>query len=247
MNHDLSRWVRSSPAQDPSLRIICLPFAGGGGSVFYPWQAVIPGDIQICAVELPGRESRFAEQPIRDLAELIQALASALAPFIGGPYALFGHSLGGLLSFELARELRRRAKPAPVRLFASACRAPHLPSRRRPICGLNDERFVEHIARLGGIPREILGTPEVLKLAIPALRADYEMYESYVHTSEPNFAFPVTALGGSQDELVTSSDLVAWCSHTSGPFRLRMLPGGHLFLRSAPARVIHTVLEELGG
>jgi medium-chain acyl-[acyl-carrier-protein] hydrolase len=207
---------------------------------------VIPGHIQICALELPGRESRLAEQPIRSLPELIQALASALEPFVGGPYALFGHSLGGLLSFELARELRRRAKPAPVRLFVSACRAPHLPNRYRPICGLNDELFIEHIARLGGIPREILGNSEVLELVIPALRADYEMYESYVHTFEPNFAFPVTALGGSQDELVTSSDLVAWCFHTSGSFRLRMLPGGHLFLRYAPTRVIHTVLEELG-
>jgi medium-chain acyl-[acyl-carrier-protein] hydrolase len=243
LNPESTPWVRASPARDASLRIVCLPFAGGGASIFRPWWSM--KDIQICAVELPGRESRFAERPFRDLSALARELATALGPFFDCPYALFGHSLGGLLSFELARELRRRAMPAPIRLFASACRAPQLPNRRKPISGLDDPLFLEQVARFRELPDEVID-PEVIKLVLPTLRADYEMYESYVYAAEPPFSFPVTALGGSRDDLVTAGDLVAWSFQTTGQFRLRVLPGGHLFLRTTPERVIQTVLAEMG-
>ncbi len=244
VNPDFPQWVTPSPATGANLRIVCLPFAGGGASMFHPWRSA--KNIQICAVELPGREGRVAEEPPRHLRTLAHELASALEPLFHCPYALFGHSLGGLVSFELARELRRRAKPAPIRFFASACRAPQLPSRRKPICGLNDALFLEQVTRAGGIPEEIAGNREVMTLILPALRADYEMFESYEYAPEAPFAFPVTSLGGSQDGQVISGDLVAWSSQTTGQFRLRMLPGDHFFLRSTPERVIQIVQEELG-
>lgn len=240
------QWFRSGPAPGTHLRLICFPFAGGGASLFHPWQSLVPRDVQVCPVELPGRDSRYNEPPRRDLRGLVQELVRAVDCFVDCPYALFGHSLGGLLAFELARELRSLGKPAPVRFFASACRAPQLPSRREPIHGLEDERFLEQLTRLTGLSTNQKADFEIVRLLVPVLKADFEMSDTYRYVAEPAFTFPITALGGNQDGLVAAGDLVAWHLQTAGSFRLRLLPGGHLFLRSSPGRVLKMILEEVG-
>lgn len=199
----------------------------------------------MCPVELPGRETRFEEAPRADLAQLVRELAPALECFLDRPYALFGHSAGALVAYELARELRRRDRPAPQRFFASACRAPQLPPAHAPIHHLDDEAFLEHLWRMGGTLFDPAGELQLTRSLLPALRADFKMFETYRYAAEPAFDFPVTALGGSEDKLVRTGDLVAWHSQTSAAFNLRLLPGGHFFLRSATERVVRTVLDAL--
>jgi surfactin synthase thioesterase subunit len=240
------RWFRSAPAGDAHLRIICFPFAGGGASVFHPWLSRVPRGVQICAVELPGRESRHSETLRRDMKSILTDLAPAVEPFIECPYALFGHSLGGILAFELARELRRRSMPLPIRFFASACRAPQLPSRTEPIHRLDNRRFLERLSRIAEISTFLRQGAEMVNLTLPILKADFEIAENYRYVTESEFLFPITALGGNQDKFVTAGDLVAWHAQTSEEFRLRLLAGGHLFLTSSPDRVIQTVLDEVG-
>jgi surfactin synthase thioesterase subunit len=238
-------WFRSGPAASASLRLICLPYAGGGTSVFHSWHASVPGDVQVCPIDLPGRETRFNETPKEDLRAIVRELAPAMERFLDRPYALFGHSLGALIAFELARELRRHNRPAPVRFFASACRAPQLPLQHRPIHHLDDEAFLNQVAGIGDMPADGAAQEELAQSLLPALRGDFKMFEKYSYAPEEPFDFPITALCGSEDRWVGRGDLVAWHSQTSSLFNLRLLPGGHLFLRSSPDRVIRTVLESL--
>jgi len=238
-------WFRSGPAASASLRLICVPYAGGGTSVFHSWHESVPSFVQVCPIDLPGRETRFNETPKDDLRSLVRELAAAIERFLDRPFALFGHSLGALIAFELARELRRNNRPAPVRFFASACRAPQLPLQRRPIHNLDDEAFLQQVAEIGEMTAEGAAQEELAQSLIPALRGDFKMFENYSYAPETPFDFPITALGGSEDRWVGRGDLVAWHSQTNSPFNLRLLPGGHLFLRSSPDRVIRTVLESL--
>jgi len=199
----------------------------------------------VCPIDLPGRETRFNEAPTDDLHAIVQELAPAIARFLDRPYAFFGHSLGALITFELARELRRRNQPAPIRFFASACRAPQLPLQRRPIHDLDDKAFLIHVAEIGDVPADVPAQQELAQSLLPVLRGDFKMFERYSYAAETPFDFPITALGGNDDRWVGRGDLVAWQSQTTSRFNLRLLPGGHLFLRSSPERVIRTVLESL--
>ncbi len=234
------------PSASAQVRIICFPFAGGGASVFQRWFSHVPDTVQVCPVELPGRETRFGETLLRDFAAVIQELAPAAAPYLDCPYVIFGHSLGGFLAFELARELRRRSQRLPFHFFASACRAPHLPSRMEPVHDADDAVFLNRLGQIGGLPHLMKQSPEMMELLLPIVRADFQMAEQYRFVNEPAFDFPITALGGSQDRFVCAGDLVAWHTHTTGPFRLRLLAGGHLFLSASPERVIETVLQDAG-
>jgi surfactin synthase thioesterase subunit len=224
---------------------MCFPYAGGGASVFRRWAERAPSDVQICPAELPGRESRYNDPIPEDAAGIVQAVAPAMEPFLDAPYVLFGHSLGAFLAYELARELRRRNLPMPVRFFASACRAPHLPSRNEKIHQLGDKDFLARVKRISGNGAVEDHVDEMLELLLPIMRADFRIAETYQYSDEPAFSFPITAMGGLQDKLVAAGDLVAWRTHTSGAFKLRMLAGGHLFLRASPEQAIRIVLEEL--
>jgi surfactin synthase thioesterase subunit len=238
-------WFHTGPLPGTRLRIICLPYAGGGASIFRSWiEKAAPG-MQVCGVELPGRDGRYKESLPGDVESIVQQLAPAVEPFLDCPYVLFGHSLGAFLAFELARELRRRGQPPPMRFFASACRAPHLPSRSEKIHQLADKQFLERLVRISGMAHFLEQSGEMLKLLLPILRADFRLAETYEFRSDTRFAFPITAIGGRQDTLVIPGDLVAWHLRTTGTFRLRMLAGGHLFLRSSPEQVFQTILEEL--
>ncbi len=173
-------------------RLFCLAHAGGGASFFRPWAAALPSHIELCAVQLPGREQRFAEPCFEALEPLLDALIPALTPLFDWPFALFGHSLGALVAFELARRLEAAGTP-PLGLAASAFRAPHLPAERR-LSELPDTEFVAEIAGLGGMPGELLDHPELLETILPALRADFAIAERYRFAPGPKLAVPVAAM-----------------------------------------------------
>lgn len=243
------RWF-TAPVPNPqaSLRLFCLPYAGGGASVFVPWaRASRDPRIEIRPVQLPGRETRLDETPFAAIEPLVAALANAIQPFVTSPYALFGHSMGATVAFELARELRRRGQPLPRHLFASGITAPDVPDQLEPLTGIEDDlEFVSKIAiRYGGLPEIVLENEELRALIVPALRADLTLHENYRYREETPLPVDTTAYGGDTDALVSEAALGGWARHTSAAFDYRFYNGGHFFLNTARDEMIADVTRHL--
>jgi medium-chain acyl-[acyl-carrier-protein] hydrolase len=226
--------------------LFCLPYAGGSASLYRDWAAQLPDTVEVCPVQLPGREQRLDERPFSRIEPLVEALAVALRPQLDIPFALFGHSMGALIAFELARQLRRQGLPMPVHLFASGRHAPHRPDPVPPIHNVPDETLLAEVRRLQGTPDGIWEDPELRALFLPILRADFSVNESYRHIREAPLACGISAFGGLEDYKVGREDLTGWRQHTQGAFALRMLPGGHFFMReSASTRLLHAISAQL--
>ncbi len=227
------------------LRMFCFPYAGGGASAYRGWASSLPSDVEVCPVQLPGRESRLREPAFDRPVPLIQAVADALQPWLDMPFVFFGHSMGGMISFELSRELRRRGQKLPLHVFVSGRRAPQLPARDEPIHDLPEPEFIAQLRELNGTPEEVLQHAELMKLLIPVLRADFAVNETYEYTEEEPFDFGLSAFGGLGDEEVTREDLASWRDHVRGRFRLRMLPGDHFFLHGAKDLITEAVARDM--
>lgn len=241
-----SAWFgRPLPRPQARVRLFCFPYAGGGGALYRPWAAALPPYIELCVVQLPGREARMAEPAFTSAHALARTLADALGPGDGVPRAFFGHSMGALIAFELACELRRRALPAPVHLFVSGHRAPHLPARGLPLHRLPDAAFAAHVHHLAGIPPEALRNPAFMALLVPMLRADLTLSETYAPAAEPPLPCPITAFGGVEDASVAHGELQAWAAHTRGGFGIRFFPGRHFFVQSAGPQVLQAIEHAL--
>lgn len=224
-------WIAARREPDsPRLRLLCLPYAGGGAGVFRGWEQALPEDVDLLRIQLPGRETRFAEPAIATVDELVPALADAVRPWLDRPFAVFGHSMGALIGYELLRHLRCGPGPAAVVLYASGHRAPHLPHPRPPIAHLDDERFVEELRWMKGTPEEVLAHRELLELVLPTLRADIGLWESYRHRDEPPLECPIVVLGGQHDEVAKPAELPPWQQHTEAACEVHLLPADHFYL-----------------
>ena len=235
------------PNPQARLRLFCFPYAGNGAAMFRAWPGGLPAYVEVCPVQFPGRGSRLMETPFTRLPPLIEALGQALAPLLEKPFAFFGHSLGALVGFELARQLRRQSGVQPVRLFVSAARAPQIPSRHRPIHGLPEDQFLEELRRLNGTPAEVLEHVEFMQIMLPILRADFAIYETYAYSPEPPLTCCISSFGGLQDHRVSRDDLDAWREQTSASISRRMFPGDHFFLNTAQPLLLQALSEELPG
>jgi medium-chain acyl-[acyl-carrier-protein] hydrolase len=239
-------WV-ICPKPNPlsSLRLFCFPYAGGGALNFRTWSQGLPVSVEVCAVELPGRGKRIWEAPFTQALPLVQAIAHALLPYLDKPFAFFGHSMGALVSFEVARLLRREYGIAPVHLFVSGRSAPQLPAKEPPIHALPEPAFIEELRRLNGTPEAVLENVELMELLLPILRADFAVLETYVYATEPPLQCPITAFGGLQDVKVSVDRLEAWRQQTSADFSRQMLPGDHFFVQSAQPLLLQFLSREL--
>lgn len=235
-------WL-SCPKPNPSatIRLFCFPYSGAAASIYYPWADLLPPSIEVCPVQLPGHGTRLREPLATRLSPQVEALAAGLAPAFDRPFAFFGHSMGALLSFELARYLRRLGRPAPLHLFVSGHGAPHLPDRNPPLHALPDDQFVARLRELNGTPEEVLRHQELLQLLIPVLRADFAVCETYVYQPEPPLDCPISAYGGLGDGYVNREELAAWQAQTTGRFSVRMFPGDHFYLNN-PANRTHLLM-----
>jgi medium-chain acyl-[acyl-carrier-protein] hydrolase len=242
------RWVTCpEPRPKARLRLFCFHFAGGDASTFRLWTTQLPPSIEVCPIEFPGRATRRAEAPITRFPELLEKLTGMMRPFVKQlPFALFGHSFGGITAFELARWLRRNGEPAPTRLFLSACPALHVRQRPTPrITHLSDTEFLEQVATRYGTPREVLDSEDVRQTVLPALRADLLVGESYQYQPEPPLAVPISSFGAFDDPEVSQQEAEAWRQQTTGDFRLRMLPGNHFFLAAQRRQLHQAIVEDL--
>ncbi len=239
-------WVSYRAAfSPPRWRLFAFPHAGGTSSVFRPWGAHLPPHVELCSVQLPGRQDLLEEEPFGHMVPLVRMLASELRSLLDVPFAFFGHSMGALVAFELARELRRQGQAGPVHLFVAAQRAPQLPRWEVAISGLPDSLFVAALKRIGGLPLELLQHRELMGLVLPALRADIEICESYAYAPGSPLDCAITAFGGRQDHSIGSEELAAWRAQTSGSFELRMLRGDHFFLERTLTEVVMSVVDAL--
>lgn len=227
-------WISfSKPNPQAKLRLFCLPHAGGGASAYRLWSNELSPEIDVCPIQLPGRENRVMDPPLDELNLLLKTLTPALIPFLDIPFAFFGHSLGALLSFEVVRYLRREHGLQPVHLLVSGYQAPPIENKLPSISHLSDDEFVEQLRELNSTPEAVFQHQELLELLLPALRADFALYEKHIYHVEEPLDCPISAFGGRKDYLVFEEDLQAWCNHTKNSCRVRMFPGDHFFLHSS--------------
>jgi medium-chain acyl-[acyl-carrier-protein] hydrolase len=237
--------VRSQGAEPAVLRLFCFPYAGGGASVFRKWSMALPDAVEICAVQLPGRETRLNERPFSCLMSLVEDMSESLLPYLDRPFAFFGHSVGALIAFELARRLRRREGLVPVHLFVSGSSAPQVPNVESPIHCLPETEFLNRLRRFNGTPPEVFEHRELMDLLTPVLRADFALRETYEYASEPPLSCPISAFGGVEDLDVPLPHIEAWRKETDRTFRLHEFPGDHFFIHAAQERVLERLSQTL--
>lgn len=240
-------WIRElDSADNADCRLFCFPYAGGGASAYRQWSRNLSSRIAVCPVQLPGRERRVEEPAVTNLDVLVRNITCGLVPYFGKPFAFVGHCLGALICFEVARNLRRDNLPQPRHLFLSAHRPPQLELNRRYLHRLPENEFLEEVRRFNGVPDWILNNGELLGMALPALRADFALYENYYYLHEEALSTPTTVFGGQVDLCVGAEDLNAWRELTCGPFNVQIFPGDHFFLygESQPL-VLQSIQQQL--
>jgi medium-chain acyl-[acyl-carrier-protein] hydrolase len=227
------------------VRLFCLPFAGGGASVYRPWDGGLPLTAELCAVQPPGRETRFREPPYTRLAPLVVALADAIEPLLDLPAVFYGHSMGAITAFELIRELRRRGKPKPARLIVGGRRAPDGPPRGAPLHALPDPEFLDALKRLKGTRSAVLENDDLMRILLPVLRADFAAHETYEYVDEPPLDCPILAVSGADDAICPPDELEGWRRHTRAGFEAATLPGDHFFLQSHRPMLLNLIARNL--
>ncbi len=240
-----SKWiVKHRALPKAKIRLLCFPFAGSGSSFYLSWAKNFEPDVEVVPIQLPGRENRLDEAPFDEINEVIAELIPVIQNYLDKPYAIFGHSMGAFLSFELAREIRRQNFSAPKILLVSAMRAAHLRDIRPPIASLEDDRLIEALNERYGLDVSE-DSLEILQLMLPTIRADILATEKYVYQNEPPFEFPIVGLSGNLDSMVKSSEVEAWSHHTTAQFKSYEIDGGHFFINSDRDELIKYIYTEL--
>ncbi|HJR08604.1 MAG TPA: alpha/beta fold hydrolase [Pyrinomonadaceae bacterium] len=237
----------SSPKPNPRarLRLFCFPYAGGDAVIYRSWPEMLPAEIEISAAQLPGRGRRMREVPYTALMPLVEAMSDAILPHLDRPFAFFGHSMGAMIAFELARHLRERANVQPVHLFVSGRPAPQIPRVPSVRYDAPEPEFIEELRSLEGTPPEVFSHPELMQLMLPLLRADFSVVHTYAYAPAPPLDCPITAIGGLLDEEANREHLEAWREHTNAAFKVRMLQGNHFFLNTQRALLLSVIAQEL--
>jgi medium-chain acyl-[acyl-carrier-protein] hydrolase len=226
------------------LRLFCFPYSGGAAWAYRNWMRTLPPGIDVCAIELPGRGNRLREPPLRRMSLMVEVVGKEIMSLLDRPYAFFGHSMGAIIGFEVARLLRRSGNQRLTHLFVSGHKAPQIPKTEPFTYNLPEPEFVEELQRLNGTPKEVLESPDMMRLMTPLLRADFESIQTYSYKHEPPLDCPITALGGITDPYISRETLEAWREQTTGAFNLRMFPGDHFFLNKEQSSLLRVVAQE---
>jgi len=244
-NHAENVWIhRYHPTAEANTQLVCFPHAGGSASYYFALSRSLAPGIETLAVQYPGRQDRYREKCIENISELADQVFAALSGWIDRPVAFFGHSMGATLAFEVGRRLQRHDDQALVHLFASGRQAPSR-HRHEDIHLRDDAGLVAELRRIGGTDQRFLDDGELRDFALPMIRSDYKAIETYHYASGPSLDCPITALLGDSDPTVTIDEVAAWAEHCTGPFYLRIFPGGHFYLAENHADVIRTISGSL--
>ncbi|MDJ0835248.1 MAG: thioesterase domain-containing protein [Acidobacteriota bacterium] len=224
-----NKWLKVfSQSGHAAVRLICFPYAGGSAQVFKNWAKWLPKSIELCALQYPGRGSRFTEPAITDMTEMLDALEANLTGVLDKPFVFFGHSLGAGIAFDLTRRLEKKGFE-PKYLIVSGRNAPHVEVDREEVHSLPDPEFQAKLAEMNGTPQEVLDHPELMELMLPLLRADFTLSETAEFDKETKVNCPMAAFGGLKDEDVPEEGIEGWGKYSDN-FKYHMLPGDHFFL-----------------
>ncbi|MBT2386234.1 thioesterase [Streptomyces sp. ISL-11] len=238
-------WIRRfHPRPDSDVRLVCLPHAGGSASFFFPVSQAMPESVEVLCVQYPGRQDRRKEPLIDNIPDLADRVFAALLPWAEKPLALFGHSMGATLAFEIARRFERERGTVLAGVFASGRRAPSAP-RHETVHERDDEGILRELRSLSGTNTQILGDEEVLRMVLPAIRADYRAAETYTYEPGEPLRCPVVGLTGDDDPKVTVAEARAWGDHTDGAFDFHVFPGGHFFLANHQREINRLIVDRL--
>lgn len=236
------QWVRRfHPAPDATTQLLCLPHAGGSASYFFPVSRALSPEVDVLAVQYPGRQDRRTEPCVESIPELADQVVAAIRPFTGRPLTIFGHSLGATLGFEVALRLESEGT-VPTALFASGRRAPSMFRDERTHL-LPDDGLLADVKKLSGTDMSLLGDDDVLRMVLPSIRSDYRAAETYRWESGPKISCPVHALVGDDDPKATVDEVRAWAEHTTGGFELSVFPGGHFYLNDCVPQVLAKITD----
>ena len=219
-----------------TLRLFCFPHAGGGAASFSRWAASLPPSVAVVPARPPKRN---------EMREVVAALGDAIVPYLTEPFAFCGHSMGAVVAFELARLLRRRNQPLPRLLVSSGARAPQFRRGHVPPPEPDEAEFINELRRLKGVPEEVLDNAALMRILLPALRADAALYRNYIYSEEPPLDCPIRAYGGAEDPNVRLEHLEAWAVQTTSSFGARLFPGGHFFLQTAREEFLAALARDL--
>lgn len=245
----MSAWLQhiAKPHCAARHRLVCFPYAGAGPSLFAPWKGLFPANVEVLAVNLPGRERRFSELPLTDIRAIVDQVTISIEELSPCPLTLFGHSLGALIAFEVVRSLEMKGIK-PHLLMASGRHSPGTPSKIQPISHLADDDFVQAIAGYGGMSPEILASQELLDILIPTIRADFYLSEQNSNeTATAAVHAPIIVLGSKEDELVDFDQLIKWQSLSTSTVDIHEFAGGHFFLQKEFPRIIELFTSHIDG
>jgi medium-chain acyl-[acyl-carrier-protein] hydrolase len=239
-----NRWLPGGRRPRATARLFCFPHAGAGASTFVAWRRLFAPTIDVCGVQCPGREERIAEAPFTSMSALVGALLEVFAAE-RVPFALFGHSTGALVAYELARALDRAGAPGPSALVVSGCRSPERLMERPPMHALDEGAFRCALRDLGGTPAALLDDVRYMDLVSPGIRADFQLRETYAWEPRTPLDLPVLALVGTNDPLARAAGAEGWRHHTSASFEMREVPGDHLFIRQSRGTTVSLISDFL--
>ena len=239
----LDKWIRiAKPNPNATMRLFCFPYAGGGASVYRLWQDQLPSQIEVCAIQLPGRENRINEKPFLRIQSLAKELTRVIQPYLDRPFSFFGHSMGSLIAYELTQQINQKYARLPQHLMVSARRAPHLPDPDSPLHQLPENQFLEAVQqRYNSVPDIVLQEKELRVLFIPLLRADFEKAETYRPTYIDSLSCPIIAFGGLTDDRASEDEMMAWQWLAAGDFSCHMLQGDHFYFNDDPLPLLSQI------
>ncbi|CAO5236316.1 thioesterase II family protein [Frankia sp. AgKG'84/4] len=240
-----SLWFRRvAAARNTGIRLVCFPHAGGSATFYQPFARALESVADLWAVQYPGRQDRRSEPPFESIDDVADQLAGLLGSAAGPPLAFFGHSMGAVVAFEVARRLRRAGRPGPAALFVSGRRAPSVP-RIELVHQGTDADILRALRELAGTDPRILGDEEIQQMILPVVRGDYRAVERHRHVPGPPLTCPVVAFGGDDDPHASVADLRAWADHTTGAFEAHVFSGGHFYLVDELDGVTAAIAENL--
>jgi medium-chain acyl-[acyl-carrier-protein] hydrolase len=243
----ISKWfLISRPKPLARYRLFCFPYAGGSASAFLRWEELLPPQIELVAIQPPGRGSRLDESPLTSVAQVAEQLAGAIPPLLDRPYLTYGHSMGSIVSFELLHLLKARSLPLPCRYFGAARQAPHVPRRIAPFYDYPLEQFIAELKRFGGTPDAVLENAELMEMLVPMLRTEFRAAYAYHRDPVVKLECAASVFGGARDQMVPPEELPAWQEHFLERIESRLFAGSHFFLEDDRQAVVSAVCESVG-